>query len=264
MAKVLEKAKTFLQLPDRETKPRKQGMTILIDTGVSTQRFLDVVSSYSEFIDLVKFGWCTALITKDIARKIEYLLSNGIEFYFGGTLFEKALQQNKLDSLYTYFKEWRCRYVEISNGTINLSNRNKSQYISDFSQEFEVFSEVGYKDSEKSQNLAPEKWIEYIWEDLEAGAVKVITEARESGKSGICSGDGSLKCEVIQKILNSGINFRDLIFEAPNKSLQVYFIKLFGANVNLANIPFDDVIGLETLRLGLRSDTLNLFEGGLE
>ena len=264
MTKVLERTNTFLQLPDRAKKPRKQGMSILIDTGVSTQIFLDVVGSHSEFIDLVKFGWCTALITKDLEKKIEYLLANGIEFYFGGTLFEKALQQNKLDSLYSYFKQWSCRYVEISNGTINLRNRDKAKYISDFSQEFEVFSEVGYKDSEKSQNLAPEKWIEYINEDLEAGAVKVITEARESGRSRSCSGDGSIKCELIQKILNSGINCKDLIFEAPNKSLQVYFIKLFGANVNLANIAFDDVIGLETLRLGLRSDTLNVFEGGLE
>ena len=120
---------------------------------------------------------------------------------------------------------------------------------------------MGYKDHEKSQNLAPEEWVEFINEDLEAGAVKVITEARESGRSGICAADGSIKCELIQTIMSSGINFKNLVFEAPNKSLQVYFIKQFGSNVNLANISFDDVIGLETLRLGLRSDTLNLFEG---
>ena len=263
MDRILERTSTFLQLPNREAKPRKHGMSILIDNGVPTQHFFDVVSSYSDLIDFVKFGWCTSLVTKDIGRKIEYLLLNGIKFYFGGTLFEKALQQRKLDSLYSYFRGWRCQYVEISNGTIDLSNRDKAKYISDFSKEFQVFSEVGYKDTEKSQKLAPEKWIEYIIEDLEAGAVKVITEARESGRSGICSKDGSINCEVIQKILNSGINFNKLIFEAPNKPLQVYFIQELGANVNLANIPFDDVIGLETLRLGLRSDTLNLFEGVL-
>jgi phosphosulfolactate synthase len=264
MDQVIERTHTFLQLPSREIKPRHQGMSILIDNGVSTQRFLDVIGSYSEFIDLVKFGWCTALVTKDLERKIEFLVENDVEFYFGGTLFEKALQQKKLDALYLYFKQWRCRYVEISNGTINLSNREKAKYISDFSQEFNVFSEVGYKDCEKSQQLTPEHWIEYIHEDLEAGSIKVITESRESGQSGICSKDGSIKCDLIQAILNSGINSNNLIFEAPNKSLQVYFVKHFGANVNLANIAFDDVIGLETLRLGLRSDTLNLFEGVLQ
>lgn len=264
MSRILERSTTFLQLPDREKKPRKQGMSILIDTGVSTQRFVDVVNSHGELIDLVKFGWCTSLVTKDIAKKIDCLLSSGIDFFFGGTLFEKALQQNRLDSLYTYFKQWRCRYVEISNGTLNLSNRDKAKYIAEFSQEFNVFSEVGYKDPEKSQELAPEKWIEYIIEDLEAGAVNVITESRESGRSGICSRDGSIKCELIQEIINSGINLENLIFEAPNKSLQVHFIQHLGTNVNLANIPFCDVIALETLRLGLRSDTFNLFEGVVE
>lgn len=261
MTQLLERTHTFLQLPTREMKPRHQGMSILIDNGIATQHFLDVISSHREFIDLVKFGWCTSLITKDLDKKIEFLSNNGIDFYFGGTLFEKALQQRKLDALYGYFKQWRCRYVEISNGTINLSNRDKAKYISEFSKEFEVFSEVGYKDSQKSQDLAPEKWIEFILEDLEAGSTKVITESRESGRSGICSGDGSIKCDLIQKILNSGISSKKLIFEAPNKSLQIYFIKEFGANVNLANISFDDVIGLETLRLGLRSDTLDCFEG---
>lgn len=264
MSRSLERANTFLQLPARENKPRKRGMSILIDNGVSTQRFLDVVNSHRELIDLVKFGWCTSLVTKDIGKKIDCLLSNGVDFFFGGTLFEKALQQKKLDSLYTYFKQWRCRYVEISNGTLNLSNRDKAKYISDFSQEFNVFSEVGYKDPEKSQKLDPQKWIEYILEDLEAGAMKVITEARESGRSGICSIDGSIKCELTQTILNSEINSKNLVFEAPNKSLQVHFIQQFGANVNLANISFCDVIGLETLRLGLRSDTFSLFEGVLE
>ena len=258
---VFEKSITFLQLPIREIKPRSYGLTILIDNGTPTQHFFDVIGSHSDFIDIVKFGWCTALITKDIDRKIEYLLSKGIKFYFGGTLFEKALQQKKLDWFYTYLKNYHCRYVEISNGTIYLTNKEKAQYISDFSQEFEVFSEVGYKDAQRSLDLPPEKWVEYILEDMEAGAVKVITESRESGRSGICLPNGSIRCDLIQQIFNSGINLENLIFEAPNKSMQVYFIKQLGANVNLANIPFDDIIGLETLRLGLRSDTFNLFEG---
>lgn len=264
MTQLIERASTFLDLPPRTKKIRDTGLTLLIDNGVSTQHFIDVIDSYTELIDLVKFGWCTCLVTKDIGKKIDYLFSKGIEFYFGGTLFEKALQQGKLDSLYTYFKQHGCRYIEISNGTVALTNRDKAKYISDFSKEFKVFSEVGYKDIQKSLDLAPEKWIEYILEDLEAGAMKVITESRESGRSGICSADGSIRCDLIQEILNSGINLKNIVFEAPNKSLQVYFINQLGANVNLANIPFEDVIGLETLRLGLRSDTLNIFEGGLK
>lgn len=263
MTQTVEKQKTFLDLPYRTQKKRKHGLTILIDNGIPTQHFFDVVDSCSELIDLIKFGWCTCLVTKEIDKKIEYLLSKGVEFFFGGTLFEKALQQGKLDSLYTYFKQCSCRYVEISNGTIPITNKEKARYISDFSKEFNVFSEVGYKDTQKSLNLAPKQWIEYIFEDMEAGAVKVITESRESGQSGICSADGSIRCELIEEIFNSGVNLEDMVFEAPNKSLQVYFIKQLGANVNLANISFDDVIGLETLRLGLRSDTLNLFEGVL-
>jgi phosphosulfolactate synthase len=262
MTQSIERANTFLDLPFRTQKPRGHGLTLLIDNGVPTQYFFDVIDSCRELIDLVKFGWCTCLVTKDLEKKIEYLLSNKVEFYFGGTLFEKALQQRKLDSLYTYFKQCGCIYVEISNGTVALTNREKAKYISDFSKEFHVFSEVGYKDPQRSLDLGSSQWIEYILEDIEAGAVKVITESRESGRSGICSADGSIRYELIQEIFNSGINLEDIVFEAPNKSLQVYFIKQLGANVNLANIPFNDVIGLETLRLGLRSDTLNLFEEG--
>lgn len=261
MLKTIEKKITFLELPFRDIKPRNHGLTILIDNGISTRQFFDVIDSHGEFVDLIKFGWCTSLITKDLDKKIEYLRANKLDFYFGGTLFEKALQQRKVDALYNYFKQWGCKYVEISNGTIDLSNKAKAEYISDFSTEFEVFSEVGYKDTQRSMDLTPEIWVEYILEDLEAGAVKVITESRESGQSGICSADGSVRCDLINAIFNSDINLENLIFEAPNKALQVYFIKQLGANVNLANIPFKDVIGLETLRLGLRSDTLNLYQG---
>ena len=256
----LQNVNAFLELPERTVKPRQEGLTILIDNGVPTQSFIDVVDSCSHLIDLVKFGWCTSLVTKDINQKIEHLVSTEVEFYFGGTLFEKAWQQNKLDSLYEYFKRYSCKYVEISNGTVDLTNHEKAKYISDFSQEFKVFSEVGYKSSERSLNLLPQYWIEYILEDLEAGAIKVITESRENGHSGICSADGKLKCELVQEIL-SVVAPEFLIFEAPNKSLQTYFIKHLGSNVNLGNISFNDVIGLETLRLGLRSDTLTLFEG---
>lgn len=251
---------TFIKLPMREVKPRVNGLTILIDNGISTSYFYDVLKSYGEFIDLIKFGWCTSIISKNIANKIAYASAQGIDFYFGGTLFEKAVQQNQVNSLYTYFKHYNCKYIEISNGTIDLANKEKAKYISDFSREFKVLSEVGYKEPQKSLKLSSEEWLEYMLEDLDAGAVKVITESRESGMSGICSANGEIRWEITQKIFNSGIKIEDIIFEAPNKQLQVYFIKELGTNVNLANIAFSDIISLETLRLCLRYETFNLFE----
>ncbi|AHE67640.1 hypothetical protein Loa_02096 [Legionella oakridgensis ATCC 33761 = DSM 21215] len=137
-----------------------------------------------------------------------------------------------------------------------MDNHEKAMFIADFASEFEVFSEVGYKDQIRSQELHPAKWIEFINEDLNAGASRVITEARESGASGICRSNGELRYGLIEEIIHSGIDLNSLIFEAPNKDLQTYFIKHIGHEVNLANIAFDDVIALETLRLGLRSDTL--------
>jgi phosphosulfolactate synthase len=153
------------------------------------------------------------------------------------------------------------KHVEVSNGSIALSNTEKAAFITQFASEYTVFSEVGYKDEVRSRDLPPKAWIEFIREDLRAGATKVITEARESGRSGICRANGELRYGLITEILDSGIPLDDLIFEAPNKDLQIYFIRKLGANVNFANIGVDDVINLETLRLGLRSDTLDLYEG---
>jgi phosphosulfolactate synthase len=145
--------------------------------------------------------------------------------------------------------------VEISNGTIALSNDEKARVIADFARDFTVLSEVGYKNSEASQRLHPAKWIEFIQQDLAAGARKVITEARESGTSGICRSDGELRYGLIAEILDSGLDPNDLVFEAPNKALQAYFVTRMGPDVNLGNVAVADVVPLETLRLGLRSDT---------
>ncbi len=168
--------------------------------------------------------------------------------------------QGKVDDFYALCHDFGCTHVEISNGTIAMSNSEKARFITDFSRDFSVLSEVGFKDDEQSIRLHPAKWIEYIQEDMDAGATKVITEARESGTSGICRSNGELRYGLIEEIIASPLNCDRIIFEAPNKSLQTYFITEFGANVNLANIPFDDAIGVETLRLGLRSDTLLHFE----
>ncbi|WP_017318646.1 phosphosulfolactate synthase [Mastigocladopsis repens] len=261
MTHIISAENSFFQLPIRESKPRNNGLTILIDNGIPTQYFWDIVNSFSELIDLIKFGWCTSVVSQNILNKIESASSRGINFFFGGTFFEKAVKQKKIDFLYEYFKYYNCQYIEISNGIIALTNREKAKYISDFSKEFKVLSEVGYKDYQTSLTLSSEQWIEYIQEDLEAGSVKVILESRESGRSGICLANGEIRYELTSKIINSGINTKDIIFEAPNKDMQVHFIKELGANVNLANISFNDIISLETLRLGLRADTLNFFEG---
>ncbi len=252
--------RSFLHLPLREKKPRNNGLTILIDNGYSTNYFKDIIISHAPFIDFVKFGWGTSIITRDLEDKIECLTKNEVDFFFGGTLFEKFLSQKKIDEYYRYCQKYETKYIEISNGTIDMTNKDKARFIADFSKEFIVFSEVGAKDSEKCLTISPAKWIEYITEDLEAGAQKVITEARESGTSGICRPNGELRYGLIEEMLESSLDTNLLIFEAPVKSLQTYFIRKIGPNVNLANIPFSDVIPLETLRLGLRADTFYYFE----
>ncbi|MHA2364607.1 MAG: phosphosulfolactate synthase, partial [Candidatus Hodarchaeales archaeon] len=222
--------------------------------------FSDVIESHNEIIDIIKFGWGTSVVTKDLEKKVTLAHSNDIEVFFGGTFFEKALIQDKIDDYRSFCKEIKCDYVEISNGTIPLSNADKSEYISEFSNHFKVLSEVGYKDTQKSLELNPAKWVEFIKQDLDGGAIKVILEARESGKSGICRGNGELRYGLIEEILSIITDTDKLIFETPNKPLQVYFIKKIGPNVNLSNIAFSDTVALETLRLGLRGDTLMFYE----
>jgi phosphosulfolactate synthase len=250
----------YLTLPHREAKPRKKGLTILIDNGYPPAFFIDVLTSYGDYIDFVKFGWGTSVISKNLKYKIDVLHANNIDFFFGGTLFEKFFYQNKIEAYRTFLNMHGCQYVEISNGTVALSNERKAEYISTFSKDYIVFSEVGLKDAQKSEEMSPQKWIKYINQDFESGAFKVITEARESGTSGICRSSGDIRLGLFEEISESGIDMNDLIFEAPNKKMQIYFIQKLGSNCNLANIAFSDVIALETLRLGLRSDTFFEFE----
>jgi phosphosulfolactate synthase len=251
---------SHLDLPDRESKPRNSGLTVLLDNGLPLNQFTDYINNFHSLIDFIKFGWGTSLVTECIEAKINFLKSIDLKYFFGGTLFEKFLLQGKLKEYHQLLEKYCCEYVEISNGTIDISNNNKCKYIQEFSKNFNVFSEVGYKDVDKSLKMHPAQWVKYIREDIEAGAKKVITEARESGRSGICRENGAIRYGLIEEIISSGIKADDLIFEAPNKDLQTYFIERIGFNVNLANISFNDIIGLETLRLGLRSDTLLLFE----
>ena len=249
----------FLDTPKRSVKPRDFGINSMIDNGVPTRYFKDVIESNASLIDFVKFGWCTALVTEDLEEKIDCLVKNNVEYYFGGTLFEKALSQNKLDAFYQFLKNFNCRFMEVSDGTLTISSNDKARHIGNFAKEFCVFSEVGKKDIDEADNMPISRWIDEIHSDLAAGASKVILESRESGKSGICDADGNLRPDLVASITKSRFRAADALWEAPNKMLQTSLISTIGPNVNLANIAFGDIVGLETLRLGIRSDTFNLF-----
>jgi len=250
----------FLDLPERTGKPRHDGLTMVIDNGVPQGVFADAMATAAPYIDVVKFGWGTAMVTPDMDRKLGVLADLGISYYFGGTLFEKFVIQDRFDSFVALCRLCGCDTVEISNGTIPLSNTAKAAYIRKCAGEFRVVSEVGFKDPARASALTPSGWVDAINEDLEAGASKVISEARESGRGGICDSQGNPRPELIQAILGSGIDPQSLIFEAPTRELQTYFLTLLGHNANLGNVAPGDVISLETLRLGLRADTLMHFE----
>jgi phosphosulfolactate synthase len=233
---------------------------MVIDGGVPLGLFADQIALGAEYIDYVKFGWGTSVVTNCLREKISVLDSHGIGFYFGGTLFEKFITQGRFDDYRRLLEEYSCRHVEVSNGTIVLSNAEKAGYIRKLAPDFEVVSEVGFKDPGRSEMLPPSEWVASIKEDIDAGATIVTLEARESGSSGICRPDGELRYGLIEDVLSAGIAVDSLLFEAPNTELQTHMITRIGPNVNLGNVPAAGVIGLETLRLGLRSDTLTTFE----
>jgi phosphosulfolactate synthase len=245
-----------LDLPRRQPKPRRAGITVLIDPGAPTALFEDIIDSHGPLIDFVKFGWGTALVTRELERKITCLRRSDVDFFFGGTLFEKFVLQGRFDGFRSFCFRHGCRWVEVSNGTIPMSGPVKSARVAALSSDFSVISEVGFKDPGRSGELTPAEWVECIRDDLEAGASLVLTEARESGRSGICTREGRPRHDVVDAILDSGVDVRQIVFEAPTKDLQTYFVRRVGPEVNLANVAMADVVGLETLRLGLRADTL--------
>ncbi|HEY2698637.1 MAG TPA: phosphosulfolactate synthase [Pseudonocardiaceae bacterium] len=236
--------------------------TMMIDPGLPTGAFTDVIASHGEFVDIVKFGWGTALVTKDIDRKIAVLREHGVDFYFGGTLFEYYLWTGRLDEYLAMMRHYGATHVEVSNGTIPLDQHGKAQYVRQLSGEMTVLSEVGYKDADRSALLTPADWVSALQEDLDAGATTVITEARESGRSGIANADGQMRDDVLLAVLDA-IDPRKVMFEAPTKDLQVALVRTVGPQVNLGNVAAADIIGVETLRRGLRGDTLLQLTTGL-
>ena len=249
-----------LTLPERPSPPRRVGVTMVIDSGLPLRAFEDIVESFAPLIDYIKFGWGTSVVYPVVGRKIEILKAHGIGGYLGGTLFEKYIIQGKFDDFRRVCQEYGLRTVEVSNGTAAISHEEKSLYVEKLANDFEVISEVGFKDNSQSENFAPKKWVESIERDLVAGARFVTLETRESGRGGMCRPNGELRYGLIEEILDSGIDVSRLMFEAPTNDLQSYFVKRVGTNVNLGNIPSDAIVSCETIRVGLRSETLLEFE----
>jgi phosphosulfolactate synthase len=245
----------FLDLPARSAKPRERGITHVLDRGLSLAEVDGLVEVAGDAVDLVKLGWGTALATGNLEPKLERYAAHGLPVVLGGTLTELAIAQDRLDRYAGWLRELGLRHVEISDGTIALPHEHKTAIISRLAEDFTVLSEVGSKDEERI--MAPYRWVELITAELEAGAWKVIAEARESGTVGIFRGTGEVRMGLIDEIAHA-IPPERLIFEAPQKDQQVWFIRRFGPEVNLGNIAPGEVLSLETLRLGLRSDTVGI------
>lgn len=239
-------------VPDRGTKPRKAGLTMVMDKGLSLRQAEDLIESSGHCIDFVKLGFGTSYVTNKLEEKIELYKSAGISPYLGGTFFEAFLVRDMFRDYIKLLKKLKLETAEISDGSIRLKPEEKLRLIKELSEEFKVFSEVGSK--EAGIFIAPNRWKQMMETELEAGAWKVIAEARESGTVGIYRPGGKPHVALINKILNK-IPKESILWEAPNKAQQAYFIKLLGYDVNLGNIAPDEVISLETLRLGMRGDT---------
>jgi phosphosulfolactate synthase len=244
-----------LDLPARTAKPREQGLTHVLDRGLAIADVDGLVEVAGASVDIVKLGWGTALATANLEPKLERYRQHGIPVVLGGTLTEIAIQQDRVDELTRWLQELQIRHVEVSDGTITLEPERKCELIARLCESFTVLSEVGSKDV--THVMAPYRWVEQIQAELEAGAWKVICEARESGNAGIARLDGELREGLIDEIAHA-VDPGRLIFEAPRKDQQVHLLKRFGPDVNLGNIAPGDVLALETMRLGLRSDTMDV------
>ncbi len=243
-------------IPERPAKPRDVGFTMAMDKGLSLREVEDFIDSSGEYTDIVKLGWATSYVTTNLKDKLALYKEAGIPTYFGGTLFEAFIIRDQFEDYRKLLDKYDMPFAEVSDGSIELPHDLKCEYISKLSEQVTVLSEVGSKDAEKI--IPPYQWIELMQTELDAGAWKVIGESREAGNVGLFRASGEVRSGLVQEILTK-IPFEKIIWEAPQKAQQVYFIKLVGANVNLGNIAPNEIIPLETIRLGLRGDTFHHF-----
>ena len=243
-------------IPHRQVKPRLAGLTMVMDKGLSIRECENLIDGSGEYIDIIKLGFGSSMITPKLENKLAFFREVGMPVYFGGTLFEAFVVRGQFENYLRLLDKFKMEYAEVSDGSITMPHPEKCHYIERLSKRVTVISEVGSK--EEGILIRPNKWIEMMQAELQAGAWKVIAEARESGTVGIYRPNGKAHVVLINKIV-AKIAPEKIIWETPQKSQQAYFIKLFGANVNLGNISPQEVIALETLRLGLRSDTFFQF-----
>ncbi len=239
-------------IPERTTRPRQSGLTMMMDKGLSARETENFISSSADFTDLVKFGFGTALITKGLEEKIRLYKEAGLNPYFGGTLFELFEIRGRFDGFRRFLDQYNIEMAEVSDGSMAMPHDAKLEYIRQLSTQVTVISEVGSKVA--GAEIPNDRWVEMMKSELDAGSWKVIGEARESGTIGIYKKDGSANTDLIDDIVRQ-VNMENVIWEAPIKNQQAWFIKLMGPNVNLGNIAPGEVVALESLRLGLRGDT---------
>lgn len=244
------------QMPDRNAKPRTDGITMVMDKGLSINEVHNFMSVALPHVDIVKLGFGTSFVTPNLREKIEVYQSYGIPIYFGGTLFEAFLVRNQVEDYIRVCQDYNINYMEVSDGSVTIPHAEKCGYIEKLTQYGTVLSEVGSKDA--AHIIPPYKWIELMRAELEAGATYVIAEARESGNVGIYRGSGEVREGLVQEILTQ-IPGEKILWEAPQKSQQLYFLELLGCNANLGNIAPSEVIAMEAMRVGLRGDTFELY-----
>ncbi|MDG1725460.1 MAG: phosphosulfolactate synthase [Bacteroidia bacterium] len=241
-------------LPNRPSKPRNNGITMIMDKGLSCRQAEDFLEVAADKTDIIKLGFGTSSVTTSLTRKLKIYQEADIPVYFGGTLFEAYVIRNQFDDYKRLLDKYKITHAEVSDGSMEISADQKCEYISSLAKDFTVLSEVGSKDAEKI--IPPYKWIAMMKSEIAAGAWKVIAEARESGTVGIFRNSGEIRSGLIEEILQH-IPLDTILWEAPQKVQQVWFLTLYGQNVNLGNIAPHELIPLETLRLGLRGDTFN-------
>nr|WP_242689288.1 phosphosulfolactate synthase [Pedobacter sp. SYSU D00535] len=244
------------QIPERTQKPRDKGITMVMDKGLSVREIENFIEVAGPHVDIVKLGWTTSFVTPNLQQKLDVYKSAGIPVYFGGTLFEAFVIRNQFEDYRRVLDKYGMQFAEVSDGSIDIQHDEKCEFIRKLSTQVTVISEVGSKDAQKI--FAPYKWIKMMHAELEAGSWKLIAESREGGNVGIYRDSGEVREGLVDEILTQ-IPEGTIIWEAPQKDQQVWFIKLIGSNVNLGNIAPAEVIPLETIRLGLRGDTFNHF-----